>query len=129
MLRVAALLAVPLLGLLLLLTWSDADGRWEHHPSHFWLVLSTGLVNLALGVVAADAARRRRDARLVLVSLSFMSAAGFLGLHALATPGVLLPQSNAGFVVATPVGLLLASVLAADLFAFNVSICSRTTSY
>ncbi|HEY6742714.1 MAG TPA: adenylate/guanylate cyclase domain-containing protein [Lapillicoccus sp.] len=113
MLRVAALLAVPLLGLLLLLTWSDADGRWEHHPSHFWLVLATGLVNLALGVVAADAARRRRDARLVLVSLSFMSAAGFLGLHALATPGVLLPQSNAGFVVATPVGLLIASVLAA----------------
>ena len=113
MLRVAALLAVPLLGLLLLLTWSEADGRWEHHPSHFWLVLATGLVNLALGVVAADAARRRRDARLVLVSLSFISAAGFLGLHALATPGVLLPQSNAGFVVATPVGLLLASVLAA----------------
>jgi adenylate cyclase len=111
-LRVAALLAVPLVGLLLLLTWSDADGRWEHHPSHFWLVLATGLVNLALGVVAADAARRRRDARLVLVSLSFMSAAGFLGLHALATPGVLLPQANAGFVVATPVGLLLASVLA-----------------
>lgn len=113
MLRVAALLAVPLLGLVLLLTWSDADGRWEHHPSHFWLVLATGLVNLALGVFAADAARRRSDARLVLVSLSFMSAAGFLGLHALATPGVLLPQSNAGFVVATPVGLLLASVLAA----------------
>jgi adenylate cyclase len=112
-LRVAALLAVPLLGLLLLLTWSDADGRWEHHPSHFWLVLATGMVNLALGVVAADAARRRRDARLVLVSLSFISAAGFLGLHALATPGVLLPTANAGFVVATPVGLLLASVLAA----------------
>jgi class 3 adenylate cyclase len=112
-LRVAALLAVPLFGLVLLLTLSDADGRWEHHPSHFWLVLATGLVNLALGLVAADAARRRRDARLVLVSLSFMAAAGFLGLHALATPGVLLAQSNAGFVVATPVGLLLASVLAA----------------
>ena len=113
MLRVAALLAAPLLGLLVLLTWPDTDGRWEHHPSHFWLVLVTGLINLALGVVAADAARRRRDARLVLVGLSFVAAAGFLGLHALATPGVLLPASNAGFVVATPVGLLIASVLAA----------------
>ncbi|HEU4330557.1 MAG TPA: adenylate/guanylate cyclase domain-containing protein, partial [Lapillicoccus sp.] len=61
---------------------------------------------------SADAARRRHDARLVLVGLSFMAAAGFLGLHALATPGVLLPRSNAGFVVATPVGLLIASVLA-----------------
>ena len=113
MLRVAALLAAPLLGLLVLLGWPEVDGRWEHHPSHFWLVLVTGLINLALGVVAADAARRRGDARLVLVGLSFMAAAGFLGLHALATPGVLLAASNAGFVVATPVGLLIASVLAA----------------
>jgi len=109
-LRVAALLAAPLLGLLVLLGWPEVDGRWEHHPSHFWLVLVTGMINLALGVVAADAARRRGDARLVLVGLSFMAAAGFLGLHALATPGVLLAASNAGFVVATPVGLLLASV-------------------
>jgi adenylate cyclase len=110
--HVAALLAAPILGLVVLLMWPEIDTRWEHHPSHFWLVLITGLINLALGVVAADAARRRADARLVLVSLSFIAAAGFLGLHALATPGVLLPQSNAGFVVATPVGLLLASVLA-----------------
>jgi class 3 adenylate cyclase len=112
-LRLGALLAAPLLGLGILLFWPETDGRWEHHPSHFWLVLVTGLINLALGVAAADAARRRGDARLVLVGLSFMAAAGFLGLHALATPGVLLPKSNAGFVVATPVGLLLASVLAA----------------
>jgi adenylate cyclase len=109
----AALLALPLLGLALLLAWPDADGRWEHHPSHFWLVLVTGLVNLGLGLLAGDAARRRGDARLVLVSLAFISAAGFLGLHALATPGVLLDSPNAGFVVATPVGLLLAAVFAA----------------
>ena len=108
-----ALLALPLVGLALLLAWSDADGRWEHHPSHFWLVLVTGLVNLGLGVLAGDAARRRGDARLVLVSLAFVGAAGFLGLHALATPGVLLDSPNAGFVIATPVGLLLASVFAA----------------
>jgi class 3 adenylate cyclase len=108
----AAVLAVPLVGLALLLAWPDADGRWEHHPSHFWLVLVTGLVNLGLGVLAGDAARRRGDARLVLVSLAFISAAGFLGLHALATPGVLLESANAGFVVATPIGLLLAAVFA-----------------
>ena len=110
---VAALLAAPLVGLAILLAYPDSDGRWEHHPSHFWLVLVTGLVNLGLGVLAGDAARRRSDARLVLVSLAFMSAAGFLGLHALATPGVLLDSANAGFVVATPVGLLLAAVFAA----------------
>ncbi|HUP33057.1 MAG TPA: adenylate/guanylate cyclase domain-containing protein, partial [Gaiellaceae bacterium] len=60
-----------------------------------------------------EAARRRRDARLVLLALAFVAAAGFLGLHALATPGVLLSGPNAGFVVATPVGLVLAGAFAA----------------
>src|SRR3712207_8701335 len=63
----------------------------------------------SLAVTTGDAARQRGDARLFLVSLAFLAAAGFLGLHALATPGVLLDGRNAGFVVATPVGLLLAA--------------------
>ncbi len=60
----------------------------------------------------SEAARRRGDARLFLVGLAFLVAAGFLGLHALATPGVLLEGKNAGFTIATPVGLVNASVLA-----------------
>jgi adenylate cyclase len=106
-------LALPLAGLALLLAWPSADAHWEHHPSHFWLVVLVGFVNLGIGLLAGDAARRRGDARLVLVSLAFMAAAGFLGLHALATPGVLLDAPNAGFVIATPIGLLLAAALAA----------------
>jgi class 3 adenylate cyclase len=47
------------------------------------------------------------------MSMAFLASAGFLGLHALATPGVLLPGPNAGFSVATPVGLWIASVFAA----------------
>jgi class 3 adenylate cyclase len=67
-------------------------------------------VSVGLGYVLTVAARRRRDARLFLVSLGFLSSAGFLGLHALATPGVLVGP-NAGFELATPVGLLLGAVL------------------
>jgi adenylate cyclase len=48
-----------------------------------------------------------------LVSLAFLAAAGFLGLHALATPGVLLDTPNAGFALATPVGLLVAAAFVA----------------
>ena len=70
------------------------------------------MTNCALAVVTGDAARRRADARLFLVSLAFLTAAGFLALHALATPGVLLDQPNTGFVVATPVGLLVAAAFA-----------------
>jgi class 3 adenylate cyclase len=104
---------LPLAGLALLLAQPEADVHWEHHPSHFWLVLITALVSLVLGYLAGEAARRLGDARLFLVSLAFMTSAGFLGLHALATPGVLLEGANTGFVVATPVGLLLSGVFAA----------------
>ncbi len=106
-------LALPLAGLALLLAQPDADVHWEHHPAHFWLVLITALVSVVLGYLAGEVARRLGDARLFLVSLAFMTSAGFLGLHALATPGVLLEKPNAGFVVATPVGLLIAGVFAA----------------
>src|SRR5215210_6448069 len=107
------IVAVPLGGLALLLLAPDTDFHWEHHPAHFWLVLSVSAVSVALGALTSEAATRRADARLFLVSLAFLASAGFLGLHALATPGVLLEGKNAGFTVATPVGLLLASVYAA----------------
>jgi adenylate cyclase len=42
-----------------------------------------------------------------------VAASGFLGLHALATPGVLLAGKNAGFQVAAAMGLLIASPLSA----------------
>jgi class 3 adenylate cyclase len=107
------LFALPLGGLALLLLQPDLDVDWEHHPAHFWLVLSISLVSVALGLLTSEAATRRSDPRLFLVSLAFLSSAAFLGLHALATPGVLLEGKNAGFEIATPVGLLIASVFAA----------------
>ena len=111
---VAALaLTLPLLGLGLLVARPEFDLEWEHHPSHFWLVLVTAAVNVILAYATNVAAGRYRDARLVLVSMAFMASAGFLALHALATPGVLLPHPNFGFSVATPVGLIVASFFAA----------------
>jgi adenylate cyclase len=107
---VAALAPIGLL--VLLLAEPDADRRWENQSAHFWLVLSAALLSLGLGYAVSMAARRRRDARLFLISLAFMASAGFLGLHALATPTVLLGK-NAGFELATPVGLVAAGALAA----------------
>jgi class 3 adenylate cyclase len=104
-------LALPLLALWLLIAHPETDVRWENHHAHFGLVLVTALVNVALGVAIIQAASRRRDTRLFLVALAFLLAAAFLGLHALATPGILLDK-NGGFLVATPVGLFLAAVLA-----------------
>jgi adenylate cyclase len=107
------LAAWPLVLLTVVLARPALDGRWENDPAHFWLVLAAAAVSVALGYGVSVAARRRRDARLFLVSLAFISAAAFLGLHALATPQVLLDGKNAGFELATPVGLVVAGLFAA----------------
>ena len=108
-----AVLLLPLAGLIVLLAIPKLDVLWEHHPSHFWLVLGVALANVVLGVLTSEAASQRGDARLFLVSLALLASAGFLALHALATPAVLLEAPNAGFQVATPIGLVLAAAFAA----------------
>ena len=106
-------LATPLAGLALLLGIPTLDAHWEHHPSHFWLVIGVALLNVALGLIVSEVSHRSGDQRLFLVSMVLLTSAGFLALHALATPGVVLSGPNGGFVLATPVGLLLASGFAA----------------
>ena len=109
----ALFVALPLAGLFLLLGVPDLDVSWEQQPSHFWLVLVSALLSFLLGFLMAEAAARRGDARVLLVGLAFLSGSGFLALHALATPGVLLSGKNAGFQIASAIGLLIASGFAA----------------
>ncbi len=108
----AAAVAAPLVLLALLLARPKVDITWENQQAHFWLVLGAAALSTALGWAVSVAARRRRDARLLLISLAFIASSGFLGLHALATPTVLLGP-NAGFELATPAGLVVAGVFAA----------------
>lgn len=111
---VTALLALPLAGLVLLLARPSLDVVWQHHPSHFWLVLGVGALSAVLAYATGTAADRRGDARVLLVCLAFLACAGFLGLHALATPRVLLESPSAGFALATPIGLAIGAVFAAS---------------
>src|SRR5947209_14900809 len=83
---VAGLLAIPLAGCWLLLAAPRLDFQWEQHAAHFWVVLGAAAINASLAFATGDAARQRGDARLFLVSLAFLSAAGCLGLHALPCP-------------------------------------------
>ena len=110
---VALLLLLPMVGLALVLAVPEMDLVWEHQPSHFWLVFGVAIVNVVLGLLASEAARQREDPRLFLVSMALLASSGFLALHALATPGIVVHEPNAGFVIATPVGLLLAAGFAA----------------
>ncbi|WP_344932621.1 adenylate/guanylate cyclase domain-containing protein [Sphaerisporangium flaviroseum] len=108
-------LAAPLAVLWLLLANPEDLNhrfRWEHPPSHFWLIVAVAGVNVALGAMISQAATRRQDARLLLVSLVFLSSAGFFLLHGLATPTVILDKGSYGFDIGQPVGLTVAAVLA-----------------
>lgn len=105
--------ALPLIGLLSLLWHSRLDPNWDNHRVHFVLFLSVGAVDFVLAYAAGEAAERRGDARVLLMSLAFLATGGFLALHALGTYGILFEGEHAGFKVAIPVGLLVAALFGA----------------
>ncbi|WP_155762800.1 adenylate/guanylate cyclase domain-containing protein [Mycobacterium colombiense] len=105
-------LALPMLALWLLLDKPQVDLEWDNRVAHFILVLSASTVSVVLGALIARASRARDDARLWLVSLVFMTTAGFFGVHAVFTPGVLFDTSDADFMLPTRMGLVLAGIAA-----------------
>ena len=102
--------ALPLIGLVSLLLRSQLDPHWENPKLHFVVFAAVGSLAFVLAFFAGEAATRRGDARVLLISLAFLATGGFLGLHAVGTPGVLFTGELSGFKVAIPVGLLLAAV-------------------
>src|SRR3954453_22644693 len=104
--------ALPLIGMASLLLRSRLDPHWANHRVHFLLFLAVGAVDFALAVAAGEAARKRGDARVLLISLAFLATGGFLALHAVGTPGVVFSRDLSGFKVAIPVGLVVAALLA-----------------
>ncbi len=104
---------IPLVGLASLLLRSRLDPHIENYRLHFVVFGIVGAVAFGLGYVAGEAANRRADARVLLLSLAFMATGGFLWLHALGTPNILLSEKHAGFQVSIPVGLLVGAVFAA----------------
>ena len=108
-----ALVVLPAVGLVTLTSEPQMDHHWHQEPAHFWMVLAAGVLDASVAYAMGAAARLRADARVFLVSMAFLVAAGFLGLHALATPGVLLDGPNPGFVLATRIGLVIAGLFLA----------------
>ena len=64
---------------------------------------------LIIAYDAGESAQRRGDARVLLISLAFLTTGAFLMPHAFGTAGVLFQTERAGFKVAIPVGLLLSA--------------------
>jgi adenylate cyclase len=104
--------ALPLVGLLSLVLRDQLDLDWSNHAVHFSLFLTVGVGVFVLAYAAGEAANRRGDARVLLISLAFLATGGFLSLHAIGTTGILFKHEYAGFKVANPIGLVLAAVFA-----------------
>jgi hypothetical protein len=121
--RVSFWMLLPLLALGLLAYWLVMPASDIRIPAdrndiggnitHFWLVAGAGALSLVVGGLMYNAARRRADARILLVAMTMMVAAASVMLHALATPNILISGRNMGFVMAAPVGLVMASAFAA----------------
>ena len=109
---VLAAAALPLVGLVSLLLRERIDPHIENYPAHFVVFGLVGAVAFVLGYAAGEAANRRGDARVLLLSLAFMATGGFLWLHAIGTPTILFSEEHAGFQVAIPIGLLVSAVFA-----------------
>jgi len=107
-----AALALPVVGLVSLFFRARLDPEWTSSRLHFVLFLAVGGGAFFLADVAGRAAERRGDARVFLLSLAFRVTGGFLAIHALGTPGVLLNHDLPGFKRAIPVGLLVAALFA-----------------
>jgi adenylate cyclase len=105
-------LLLPLLGLVLLLGGDHADRRWDHAATHFVLFLCVGALATSLALIAADAARERGDARVLLLALGFFTTGSFMALHAVGTRDVLVDRTRPGLDAAISVGLALASLFA-----------------
>jgi adenylate cyclase len=108
----AVVLALPILLVVLLRVDPTLDHKWQNDTTHFWIVFGTALLSAVTAYGTGVAAVRRGDVRVMYVSLAFLSAAGFLGLHALATPHMVLETASAGFNVSTPFGIAIGSLFA-----------------
>ena len=104
--------ALPLVGLVSLLMRAQLDPTITDRKLHFVLFVAIGLLVSFLGYAAGEAATRRGDARVLLMSLAFVATGGFLALHALGTPGILFVTEHSGFVIAISIGLLFSAVFA-----------------
>lgn len=104
--------ALPLIGLISLILREQLDPHIQNYSAHFLIFGLTGAVAFGLGFAAGEAAERRMDARVLLLSLAFMATGGFMLLHAVGTHQVLFAAEHPGFKLALSVGLLVSAVFA-----------------
>lgn len=112
-LRWLSVLAVPSALLGILLRFPSLDVQWELPWAHLVLVSVIGGVGVLLALLVARVVARTGNTQILLLALSFHVIGVFLMVHALLTPGALLPFPTSGVEIALLAGVLLSSGLLA----------------
>jgi len=105
-------LALPLLALVFLLRRDFTGVQWTNAGLHFTFYLVAAGTAASLSLMAWGAARRRGDARVLLISLGFLATSGFIGIQAAGTQAMLHDRSLPGFTVSMAIGLVVAAPFA-----------------
>ncbi len=108
-----ALLAMPVLALVLLLRNPALDPQFEIPGFHFAIVTFTSLCGIWLAALVLRAADRLGEPRMFFLGLSFLAVAGFFFAHGLLTPGVIIRFFSTGIGWAPLVGLALGAIFLA----------------
>ena len=88
---------VPLAMLAWLLRLPTKPPTPEVSFEHLVVVLNVALLALLVAAFIARTALQQQAYRVLLLALGFLSMAGFFSVHALATPGVILPATGTVF--------------------------------
>ena len=67
----------------------DLNGVYDDGPAHFWIVVITCGISLAIGAVVLPVALRLRNPAIAYLALGLMSIAGIFAIHGSTTPGIL----------------------------------------
>ncbi len=105
--------AVPSLFLAVLLRNPSLDVRWEVPWAHLYLVTAIGFMGVILSLLITRVGVRTQNVRIVILALAFFAIGIFLIVHALSTPGTLIPFPSTGTKNAILIGFLLCSMLLA----------------
>src|SRR5262249_10349974 len=104
--------ALPLIGLVSLFLRRELDPASDSGRLHFVLVLAVGGGAVLVAYFVGLGADRRGDARVFLLSIGFLVTGGFLEVHAVGTPGILLNNERPGFQLAIPAGMAIGGLFA-----------------
>lgn len=87
----ALLLLAPLLVLFWLLLNPEINASFAIPIQHFYIVTIVHLLSLGVSILVIKAAVEMREFRVLFLGLGFMTLSGFFAVHALSTPGILIP--------------------------------------